>query len=124
MRNALHTAVSSPDFKNLHIHINDCNSSIIARNILITHIITSPDFKPNNQTELDYVWDVWYSTQWDDATKTRFIKDVDEMLAHQWKKNIVIKDEDLSVLDVVWKYWKTHACSMNPHTFFSIMKQR
>lgn len=104
--------------------MNDCNVSIIARNILITHIITASDFNPDNQKDLDYVWDVWFSTQWVAATKTRFLKDVGEMLARQWQQHIVIKDADLSVLDDVWKYWKTTVSDMDSQTVLTILKQR
>ena len=89
MKSALYTAsLRSPAFPGLQIHMNDICGSIIARNILIAHIITSHDFDPKNQKDLQYLWDVWYTTQWDDVTSKRFLKDVNLLLTGHLHKNI------------------------------------
>lgn len=125
MRNAFHTVTScSPDFKDLNIHLNDNHPSIIARNILITHIITASEFNPENIEDLKYIWNVWYSTQWDASTANRFSKDVLVLLTHQWQKHIVVKEDDLAILDSVWKYWVATIANMKPSTCSQILNQR
>jgi hypothetical protein len=127
MRNAFHTAAQSPtDLKNLNIHLNDNYECVIARNVLITQIVTNKEFSASNQDDLQYIWDVWYSTQWNDTTAKRFLKDVNQLLAGQWKSNssIVITDADISILEKTWSHWKETVSAMNADTFSSIMLQR
>ena len=127
LRNVLHTIglSCSTKLEDLHIHLNDNHSSVIARNILILHIITASDFNPNDQNDLEYVWNVWYSTQWDASTVKRFSKDVLQLLVHQWKSDIlVVRDLDLVDLDKVWKYWFTTFSSMKASTCSQILSQR
>ena len=127
MRNALHTVAESPScLKSLNIHLNDNYATIIARNILITQIITAEEFSPSNQHDIQYVWDVWYSGQWTDATAKRFLKDVDQLLTGQWKTNssIVIRDADVRTLEDIWSFWKTTVAGMNVNSYSSILKQR
>ena len=127
MRNALHTAAQSPtDLKNLNIHLNDNYECVIARNFFITHVVTNKEFNTSNQDDLQYVWDVWYSTQWNDTTAKRFLKDVNQLLAGQWKSNssIVITDAGISILEKTWSHWKETVSAMNADTFSSTMLQR
>jgi len=91
---------------------------------LITHIISASEFNPERVDDLQYVWNVWYSTQWDSSTAKRFSKDVLEILAHKWQKHIVVKDDDLGVLDGVWKYWIANISNMKPGTCSQILHQR
>lgn len=64
MRNALFTASTlTPAYKKLNFHFIDNSEIIIARNILITHILLSHDFSTTNPIDLSYLWDVWYSAQ-------------------------------------------------------------
>ena len=83
------TATLTDAYKKLNIHFNDDSESIIARNILMANIILSDGFNPANPTDLQYLWDVWYHQQWNKATKTRFIKDVKQLLACQWSPGLV-----------------------------------
>ena len=83
------TATLTDAYKKLNIHFNDDSESIIARNILMANIILSVSFDPSNPTDLQYLWDVWYQLQWNRATKTRFIKDVKQLLAGQWSPGLV-----------------------------------
>ena len=61
------TCFRSPAYEKLRIHLshNSDNASVaIAKNILITHLISSDGFDPKNKVDLSYIWDVWYSFQW------------------------------------------------------------
>ena len=126
MKSALYTAsLRSPAFSGLQIHMNDVCSSTIAWDILITHIIIALDFDAKNPTDIQYLWDVWYSAQWDDVTTKRFLKHVDQLLAKQWRKNITIpKADDLRILQNIWTYWKNTAEQMTANTFSSVLEQR
>ena len=126
MKSALFTAsLRSPAFPGLHIHMNDFCSCIIARNVLITHILIAPDFDSQSSTDLQYLWDVWYTTQWDADTTKRFLKDINELLEGQLHKNILIpKADDLKKLKSIWTYWKVTAESMNAKIYSSILEQR
>ena len=126
MKSALFTAsLRSPAFPGLYIHMNDICGSIIARDILITHIIISPDFDQKNPVDIQYIWDVWYTTQWDAGTSKRFLKDVDQLLAGQFHKNMHIpKADDLRILTNIWLYWKMTVLKMNVNTSCRILEQR
>ena len=104
MRLALQTAsLRSSSYEKLNVHVID-NSNICgskfsvsattARNILITHIIVDEDFDPENKEDLQYLWNVWYDFQWTkETTIKRFLKDVNQLLNHQWPKNIIIPND-------------------------------
>ena len=128
MRNAFHTAAlqSHTNLKNLNIHLNDNYESIIARNVLITQIVTNKEFNAANPDDLQYVWDVWYSTQWNDTTAKRLLKDVEQLLAGQWRSNrfIVITDADIGILEKTWSYWRETVSTMNADTFLKVQEQR
>lgn len=127
MRNAFHTTAHFPtNLKNLNIHLNDISVSVIARNVLIAQIISDQTFSATNQDDLQYIWDVWYTTQWNDSTAKRFLKDVNQLLAGQWRSNsfIVISDADISILEKTWSYWKETVSTMDSETFSNIMQQR
>jgi len=92
---------------NFHL-ISDDSEPTIARNILIAHIILSDGFDPLNPTDLQYLWDVWYSLQWNEATKKRFIKDVKQLLAGLWTNSQIIKIPDakgVEQLKQICSFW-------------------
>ena len=128
MRLALQTAsCRSANFETLNIHLNDNDSNsgaVNARNILLTHIFTAEDFHPENDKDLLYLWDVWYSFLWNEETAKRFFKDIDLLLAHQLPISVNISKEDLSKLETIWTRWKTTASNMSTSTISTIIKQR
>ena len=151
MRNALFTASNlTPAYKKLNFHFSDDSEIIIARNILITHILLSNDFSSTNPTDLAYLWDVWYSAQactfcfkasrnsfinlkfiffqWSEATRRRFMKDVKELLGRQWnaldKKIVVLDVNHVQKLKNVFNSWLEMSQSMTPKSVASIIKQR
>ena len=80
MRRPLITAVGTDQNQYLHIHINDNNLAIISRNLLILKIISSPDFSPNKDDDLDYLCHLWYDATWPKSTLKRFMKDIKDLL--------------------------------------------
>ena len=82
LRNALLTVSKLLiGYKELNIQLNDDYDIITARNVLLAHIILSDDFDPAKPSDLAYLWDVWYSLQWLEETKQRFIKDIQNLLS-------------------------------------------
>eukprot|EP00884_Botryococcus_braunii_P019942 jgi/Botrbrau1/6631/Bobra.104_2s0018.1 len=76
IRNLLWTAKDPSSL--IHFHINDNNNAVLARNLILLHILEHLDLESN--ADLHYLWDVWYNIYWDAATTERFTKDVQEVL--------------------------------------------
>ena len=76
LRNALLTASKAPAGKLVNLHLCDSNPVITARNILISNIMMSNDFNPEKEEDIGYLWDLWYSFEWDETTWTKFNKDL------------------------------------------------
>ena len=71
-------------YSELHIHLSEDYDVVTARNVLMIHVMKSNDFYPaSNPAYLDYLWDLWYSLQWTDDTKKRFLKDIKQLLDSQ-----------------------------------------
>ena len=107
LRNPLTTAIgtSNPN-QYLHIHINDENLLIIARNILIIKIISSAKFDPSKKADLKYVWNLWYDATWSETTLKRFIEDTKDLLSQPLPHNIFIPESiALKRLKAVWTEW-------------------
>lgn len=128
MRLPLQTAAyRSPTFKKLEIHLNDngVNSgATIARNILIAHIIFSPEFNPTNNDDLQYVWDIWYNFQWDTPTTKRFLKDLDLLLTNKFSSSNIRIPNNLNDLKAIWSYWKVNVEKWDGSTIDKIIEQR
>ena len=128
LRNALKvTAEMTEAYPELRIHCIDDSASILARNILIVHIVNSDGFDPTNPNDLQYIWDVWYSLQWNEVTKKRFIKDVKQMLAGQWAASRIIIQEpgDVEVLNKVCIFWLNTAINkLGPSQIKEIVIER
>jgi len=97
LRNPLLTTTAVGDkhnagqyYENLDIHINDASLSVIARNILILKIISCPKFDPNDDDDMDYVWDIWYNTTFSHSTTKRFMEDVKSLLDSPLPANSII----------------------------------
>ena len=106
LRSPLTTAIGANQNQFLHIHINDISLLIIARNILIIKIISSPEFEPNKEADLEYVWHLWYDATWPESTFKRFIKDTEELLSQPLPHNIFIPESStLKGLRAVWTEW-------------------
>lgn len=66
--------------------------------------------------------------QWSETTRRRFMKDMKELLGHQWtdlnKKIVVFNVRHVEQLKNVFSSWLETAQSMTPKSVASIMKQR
>ena len=79
MMNALLTISKLPDsVVKLNIHLENHFAMVFGRNLLITHIMLSPNFDPASCEDMDYLWSIWYSYRWDEGVSKRFSKDVKE----------------------------------------------
>ena len=108
LRKPLTTAIGTRHIPNLHIHVNDSSMTIIARNILLTNIISSLDFNPDNEGDMAYIWDIWYNATWPESTLKRFLNDVENLLNEPLPANIIISDsQHLEALQSVWTEWLT-----------------
>ena len=75
LRNALFTgAMLTEAYPELNIHMNDVFDLTVARNFLLINILLDEDFDPDVESDIQYLWDVWYSTQWTETTRARFVK--------------------------------------------------
>ena len=107
LSNPLTTAIGVNLNQFLHIHINDINLLIIARNILILKIISSTGFNPDNKFDLDYIWNLWYNATWPKTILKRFIEDVKDLLSQPLPHNIFIPESSIYLerLKAVWSEW-------------------
>ena len=100
--------------KNVHIHLNDKNSLVLARNILILKVISDEDFDTAKDDDIAFLWDLWYNLEWPESTEKRFMKAVRELLDGKLPENVVIPNRShLELLVKVWCGWislfsKTH----------------
>ena len=100
--------------KNVHIHLNDKNSLVLARNILILKVISDEDFDTAKDDDIAFLWDLWYNLEWPESTEKRFTKAVRELLDGKLPENVVIPNRShLELLMKVWCGWvslfsKTH----------------
>ena len=69
--------------KNVHIHLNDKNSLVLARNILILKVISDEDFDTAKDDDIAFLWDLWYNLEWPESTEKRFMKAVKRTVG--WK---------------------------------------
>lgn len=93
-------------YENLDIHINDANLSVIARNILIMKIISCPKFDPNDDDDMNYVWDIRYNTTFSRSTTKRFMGDVKSLLDSPLPANSIIpKSSYLEEFKAIWIEW-------------------
>jgi hypothetical protein len=126
LRNVLLTVSKlSVAYQKLEFHIiNDCDI-VTARNILIIYIIFSDDFDPANPADLDYLWHLWYSLQWSEDIRKRFLKDVEKMLSDQWTRSNKINIPDIEVLKNILNCWQEMvSADLVPDTAESILQKR
>ena len=99
---AAHGGVNLPS---LEIHINNACPATTARNIFILNTLCSPNFHPNNATDLDYIWDVMYNGTWPESTQKRFKQDVKKLRDSPLPQAIIIPaifHDDLKDLCTGW----------------------
>ena len=108
LKNALQTAAKQTEaYKQLNLHMSVHNPLQVARDILVAYIILSADFDPANPTDMKYLWDVWFSAQWNESTRQRFVKDVKNLTRGEWNiLPIVVPDqESVDQLKIIFQEW-------------------
>ena len=128
LRNALLTVSKlSEAYQQLNIHLSDDFEMVSARNVLLLYIMLSNGFDPENTDNLDYLWTVWYSLQWTEDTRKRFIKDVEQLLSKNWTINGKVNISELEgvvVLKKMLSSWQDMAsCNFVPQKAASILKK-
>lgn len=79
MRSALLTVAKLPaSVEMLEIHMSSSVIILMARNLLLTHVMLSSNFDPACHEDMDYLWSIWYSYQWSEAIRNRFVSDLKE----------------------------------------------
>lgn len=84
-------------------------------------IVLNPEFNPENPDDLYFFWDVWYNTQWSEATKQRFVKEVSQIQKGLLPESVTVVN---CHLNHVWDSWISCASSMTPILFENILKER
>lgn len=82
----------NPDWV-LDMHLNTSCPLSFPRNILLLKVISSPKFDPENSTDLNYLWDLWYNAAWTKPTVDRFLTDVQELV------DAIMTEQQFSKLD-------------------------
>jgi len=127
LRNALFMASHSTEaYHELDIHMSDKCDIATARNFLIAHVILSNSFEPSNPIDLEYLWDLWYGCKWTETTRTRFVKDVKQLMANQLANASVISHgKNFSgKLAKILKSWLNTASNMTVTVMNQILDQR
>ena len=116
LRNALQ-ATTTKHISNLHIHLNDYNASVVARNVMILNILSAPGFNPENDKDFAFLWDLWYNSEWPDTTRNRFNGVVKDLLDGRLRENIIIaKSSHLHILRTVWSSWQVTTSKPQPES--------
>ena len=128
LRNALLMASQcSAAYHKLDIHLSDSCASITARSYLFIHLIFSCAFDSSpGSTDCQYLWDLWYSFQWSETTRTRFVKDVRKLLANKMTNSTVIPygARFNQQLHKILKSWLNTACNMSVPQMKTINEKR
>ena len=96
----------SPDRpESLSFHLNDCNPSIVARNVIILEIAKSVD--PNCDKDVDFLWNVWYSLALTEAESQRLQKILETLVSQDHATNeFQLGTEDmLTQCRQIWGNW-------------------
>lgn len=129
LRNALHTLCHmTKAYPELDAHLSDNSDVNLTRNYVIAHIVLSENFDPAVLTNIDYIWDIWYSTQWNDTTRKRFLKDVKQLSSlRMWgTETLKIPDGSKAVehMKKLCRTWLNSASNMSVNSVKNILDQR
>ena len=129
LRHALLTGSKlSSAYQELNIHLSNDVNIITARNFVIAHILVSEDFDPGSPADIDYLWNVWYSLQWTEDTRKRFLKDVQQLLSSDLTEvsRINIPDtEGIEIIKDMLGSWREMAsATLIPETAKYILEER
>ena len=112
-------------YKEVNFHIQDGYDTVVARDILIVHIMVAEDFDPDSPEDLQYLWDIWYSLQWSEKTRKRFVKDVKLLLAGPFHPIIKIPNTKyLKKMKMAFKSWLDATCNLKLSTISNNLYER
>jgi len=125
IQNVLHMVAETINYHQKTIFLNDVSAPLMARNILLFHILFKPHFHSTDQTDLNFLWDVWYSLEWNENTKTRCVSELKELVCGSLPFNIkFLKKEDKSMLVDIWNYWLTSCQAIPTKTLIEMRAMR
>ena len=129
LRNALFTVSKlTIAYPELEIHLCDNSDVIMTRNFVIANIMLSETFDPANTADLDYLWNLWYSLQWTESTRRRFVKDLKQLLLAQrsWNTdNLTIPETKAQEhMKQIFRCWLNTACNMTASSINEKLEQR
>ena len=108
-------------YKELNINVCDDYDIATARNVLMVYIMLSEEFDPENRADMDYLWSVWYSLQWTDTTRKRFLNDLKHLLSGQtWASSSKVTFPDsasLGILEKIFLHWQNMASKRAPDAY-------
>ena len=127
LRNALVTAVgSSKKCNKLNLHLSDTCSVTVARNIVSAHVINSDSFDANDSDDLHYLWSIWYSFKWNEPIRSRFVIDLTDLIALDWKtaSHIVLDDVGVYMMKRIFTLWIKQAVNTSLSAIVCASKDR
>ena len=126
LRSALWTVWKLTEaYKEVIFHVQDGFDTVVARNILLVHIMVAEDFHPDSPEDLQYLWDIWYSLQWSEKTRKRFVKDVKLLLAGPFHPIIKIPNTKyLKKMKMAFKSWLDATCNLKLSTISNNLYER
>ncbi len=74
---------------------------------MLLSILSAPDFNPEDENDLAFLWDLWYNSEWPELTRKRFKTVLKDLLDGRLPENIIIaKSSHLEMLRAVWSSWQ------------------
>ena len=81
----------------------------LARNILLLKIFTRADFNPEDESNLAYLWDVWYRCVWTDKqTRLHLIEDLKQLINGDVPAEdslVPLQSDELQAVRQIWMEW-------------------
>ena len=119
---------SSEAYHELDIHhMSDSCDSITARTFLIAaNVIFSEYFDPEILSDMQYLWDLWYGSQWNEATRKQFVSNVLQLLSNLLTSSSVIPHgiKFNEKLRDILSSWLDTACNMTVTQTKKLVQQR
>ena len=113
-------------YPELEIHLSDSCDINTARNFLLLQVIFCDSFEASRQNDIDYLFEVWYGSQWTDVTRKRFVSDVRLLLSKELSSTSIIPNgaNFEARLKTILRSWLHTASSMTVSQTSEIVQQR
>lgn len=127
LRNVLLTGAKlSTACPKLNMHISDMCDITVARNYLLVNIVLDRDFDPAVPSNIQYLWDVWHTTQWTETTRVRFLKDLKKLIACKRGDPTILfplPNHHEALVDI-FKVWLVKASNTKQDDFKDVLDHR